>query len=423
MSRPRIIATAYACEPGRGSEPGIGWNIVREVSRTHRITVVTRANNRDVIENALRRDPSPGLEVVYFDLPAWARFWKRGGRGVQLYYYLWQIGAFRKARALHRADPFDVAHHVTFGRYWSPSLLPLLGIPMVWGPVGGGESAPAGFHRDFGLRGRVYEFARSAARWLGEHDPLVRMTARKCHVALPTTHETQRRLERLGVRRTRLLGNAALNDEEYVEFGQIDDPPAGPVRFLSVGRLLHWKGFHIGLRAFGRAELADAEYWIVGDGPERKALEELATDLGIEDQVRFLGSVPRSEVLEALGACHVLVHPSLHDSGGWACVEAMAAGRPVLCLELGGPAVLVDESVGARIEARGTSEAVDQLARAMTEYAGDETRRRAASEAATAKARREFTWSAKAVLIGQAYRDARAARQPASVPTADGARA
>src|SRR3990172_2688633 len=82
------------------------------------------------------------------------------------------------------------------------------------------------------------------------------------------------------------------------------------------------------------------------NGPDSGRLEKSARDLGIMTRVRFAGRMSRHEVLRMLGDAHVLVHPSLHDSGGWVCVEAMAAGKPVICLDLGGPAPAVGGGAG-----------------------------------------------------------------------------
>ena len=153
----KVLLSAYACEPGKGSEPGVGWNWVRQIARFAEVWVITRANNRPVIEQALEREPLPNVHWVYFDLPRWARFWKKGQHGVHLYYYLWQIGIYFLAKRLHREVGFDLVHHVTFVNYWMPSFLSLLPPPFVWGPVGGGESAPKAFYRTFSWRGRLYE--------------------------------------------------------------------------------------------------------------------------------------------------------------------------------------------------------------------------------------------------------------------------
>ena len=111
---------------------------------------------------------------------------------------------------------------------------------------------------------------------------------------------------------------------------------------------MSWKGFHLGLQAFARTQHPDTEYWIVGAGPAERSLKALAHRLGIADRVLFLGHQPRSEVLQIVQQCDVLVHPSLHESGGAVCAEAMAAGRPVICLDLGGPGLQVTAETGIR---------------------------------------------------------------------------
>ena len=195
MKRLRVLISAYACEPSEGSEPGIGWDVAREMAEYHSIWVLTRANNRAPIEAELAQRPVTNLQFVYHDLPGWSRWWKRGSRGVQLYYYLWQISAYVAARRLHKQVAFDLAHHVTFVKYWAPSFISLLPIPFVWGPVGGGESTPRAFYDGFSPRGRRYERVRNLARWIGEHDPFVRLTARRSCVALATTEDTARRMK------------------------------------------------------------------------------------------------------------------------------------------------------------------------------------------------------------------------------------
>jgi glycosyltransferase involved in cell wall biosynthesis len=398
----RILVSAYACEPGKGSEPGVGWNWVKQIARfADEVQVITRANNREAIEETLKEEPLPNVHWVYFDLPRWVRFWKKGQRGVHLYYYLWQIGIYFLARRMYRDIRFDLVHHVTFVNYWMPSFLALLPVPFVWGPVGGGESAPKSFYPSFSLRGRIYEWMREFVRWLGELDPFTKMTARRSAVALATTNETAECLTRLGARCVSMLSQVALPEEEIVQLSGVSLHQGNPFRLLSLGRLLHWKGFHLGLMAFTRfvQEFPQSEYWLVGDGPERKNLERLAGELGVADKVRFWGALSRAEALKKLAECDVLVHPSLHDSGGWVCVEAMAAGRPVICLDLGGPALQVTRETGFKIPARTPEQAVAEMAEAMLKLATDETLRRRMSEAARRRVREEYNWSSKAAML------------------------
>ncbi|OKH23032.1 glycosyl transferase family 1 [Hydrococcus rivularis NIES-593] len=363
----KVLISAYSCEPGMGSEPGVGWNIAREVANYHEVWVITRPDeSRDIIEAELARNPVPNLHFVYFTLPFWhdSRRWGYSG-GMQLHYYLWQIQAYFVARRLHQKIGFDLIHHVTFVKYSNPSFLSLLPVPLIWGPVGGGESAPKPFWKDFSRQAKTYEISRSLVRWLGEQDPFVHITARKSAVVRATTKDTAERLYRMGVNYVQILPESGLSEQDIAMLARYEMPPEQPVRFISMGRLLHWKGFHLGLSAFARANLPNAEYWICGDGPERDRLQALAQDLGIARQVKFWGKLPRHKTLEKLSESHVLVHPSLHDSGGWVCMEAMAAGRPVICLDLGGPAVQVTEETGFKIPASEPDRAVSELAQAM----------------------------------------------------------
>lgn len=401
--RLRVLVSAYACEPGKGSEPGIGWNLVREIARRHDVWVITRANNRTSIEAELSREPLPSLHPVYFDLPRWSRWWKRGGGGTQVYYYLWQLAIAALVRRLHREHRFDLAQHVTFGRYWAPSMLFRLPIPFVWGPLGGAEGAPSFLWPDCGRRGQAEEAIRSAARWLGERDPLVRGSARHAAVGLAVTDETARRLAVLGVREVVPFSAMGLRRRDMSELLELPEPSGDTIRFVSVGRMLPWKGYHAGLRAFAAAGLPGAEYWLVGEGPALRRLRRLALELGIADRVRFCGALPRPEALAVLGRCHALVHPSLHDSGGWVCLEAMTAGRPVICLALGGPAEMVTADAGIRIRTDDAGQVHRDLTRALVTLAGDPGLRRRMGAAGRRRALDHYVWETKGERLAALY--------------------
>ncbi|MBW1975515.1 MAG: glycosyltransferase family 4 protein [Deltaproteobacteria bacterium] len=401
----KVLISAYACEPNKGSEPGVGWNWVKQIARFHEVWVITRANNREPIELALAKEPMPNVQWIYFDLPRWAQFWKRGQRGVHLYYYLWQISAYFVGKGLHKEVGFDLVHHVTFGTYWMPSFLVLLPVPFMWGPLGGGESAPMDFYKTFGLRSKMYELSRSMARWIGEKDPFVRLGARRAKIVLAKARETAERLRVLCADKVQLYSESGIAEEEFRKLYAMPLRSANPFRVVSIGRLLHWKGFHLGLRAFSwfQQEFSDSEYWFIGDGPERRNLQRLAHRLGVSDRVRFWGSLPREQVLEKLAECDVLVHPSLHDSGGWVCLEAMAAGRPVICLDLGGPALQVTEETGFKVPAISPEQSVRELAEAMCRLSQNPTLRARMGKAARKRVAEYFDWNKKGEWIHEVY--------------------
>lgn len=404
MKKLKILISAYACRPGEGSEPGVGWNLVRELVKYHQIWVVTRENNRPAIEAELVANPLPGLEFIYCEPPRWVQKLNQNQRMVHLHYYLWQLKAYFVARELNQELNFDLVHHVTYVRYSSPSFLSLLPIPFIWGPVGGGESAPKAFWKDFSWRGKVYEILRSLARSLGELDPFVRLTARRSILARATTEDTAERLRKLGATNVEVFSQLGLSEEEITQLAKYDQSDLSSIKFISIGRLLHWKGFHLGLRAFALADLPnDAEYWIVGEGSERERLESLAEDLGISHQVKFWHKLSRQDTLDKLGKCTALIHPSLHESGGLVCLEAMGAGCPVICLNLGGPALGVTEETGLKIAADTPEQAVSDLAKAMKKIVQDSSLRMQMGQAGQKRVREEFAWEVKDRQLAQLY--------------------
>lgn len=370
MQRLNVMISAYACRPGEGSEPGIGWDIVQEMAKHHSLWVLTRKNNQPSIEAGLNQLPLSEVKFIYVDLPTSLRWLSKDHRWVQIHYYLWQIAAYFVARQLHRTLQFALVHHVTYVKYWSPSFLALLPVPFLWGPVGGGESSPQAFWQEFGWRGKWYEIARAIARWIGSHDPFVYLTAQRSVLARATTEETALELRRLGATKVEVYSQVGLSQAQIDELAAHRRTTCPPIRFVSIGRLLHWKGFHLGLKAFAQSDvLEDGEYWIIGDGPERQNLQTLAQSLGIASRVKFWGKLSRQETLERLAECLALVHPSLHESGGLVCLEAMATGCPVICLDLGGPAVQVVEGTGIKVAAHTPRQAVQEMAIAMATLA------------------------------------------------------
>jgi len=400
----KLLLSAYACQPNKGSEPGVGWNLACELARSHDVWVITRNENRMAIEQELARAPIPALHVVYYDLPYLVRWWNKDLRGVHIHYHLWQLGIYRLARDLHRTVGFDVAQHLTYVRHSSPSLISLLPIPFVWGPVGGADSTPRSFRKTFSLHGRVHEWLRAAFRALGERDPLVHLTARRSALAQATTPATADRLRQLGADAVQVCSEVAFSDRQLAELAE-PQPVRHPLTFISIGRLLCWKGFHLGLQAFALAGLDWAEYWIIGDGPERRRLNSLARSLGVDSRVRFLGALPRQEALLHLKQSSALVHPSLHDSGGWVCLEAMAAGKPVICLDLAGPATQITPEAGFRIPAHTPEQAVRDLAGAMTMLASDEQLRIRKGAAAQQHVRRHYRCETRAQALSNLYAD------------------
>lgn len=405
-----LLISAYACEPGRGSEPGVGWNLVRELASMHQLTVMTRANNEAVIMSS----PEPwvrSVEWVWIDPPRWLTFWKKRGRGVQLFYILWQIAAYRRAKAMLSAGLcFDRIHHLTLGKYWIPSLLPRLEIPFVFGPVGGGDLSPPGLAAHYPLMGKLEEGLRAMIHRALHFIPGIRRLYREAAWTFAATEQTMARLKDLGVSRISILPQSGIGEEEIESFKQIPRPSGPPpqgacLRALTACRLIPWKAVDLAIEATARAnaEGTPVELRILSNGPERERLEALVRRLGISGRVTFLGSLPSLvEVYREMAAADVLVHPALHEAFGQCCLEALAIGTPVICLDWAGPGMIVDETCGWRVKPGSRDETIDGIVDALAEaHRMDPDQRLLLSDAGKRRAVEHFSWPPIAREIGR----------------------
>lgn len=410
----RVLLSAFSCQPGRGSEPGVGWGVVQQTALRHETVVLTHPDNRPAIERELAQRPLNRARFVYVGLPKVYGWVGRSKFFRYLYYFLWQLQALRVARKLHREQPFDLVHHVTFVNCWAPSFLGRLGIPFVWF-AGAKEHTPIRFYRELSWRARICEAVRSlAVGGIGWWN--LRWTAARASVVVSSSPQ-RRWPSELPVERQPV---GALSEEELAVLGELPLRTAGPFRVASIGRLDGGKGFAMGLRAFARLLEAhpDSEYWMVGDGPERKRLERLARDLGCSHKVRFLGWAPRSEVPRLLAQVDVLVHPSLHEQFGYVVLEAMAAGRAVVVTDTGGCGELARTGGGVVIPLTSPAEVTARIYQALMRFASEEGERFRAAQAARAAARQVWSWAAAGARLERTYRQAIEPRWEDTAPAA-----
>jgi glycosyltransferase involved in cell wall biosynthesis len=361
-----LLISAYACEPGRGSEPGVGWNIVKALSSNAELWVITRANNRTVIESS----GEPWIDYVhwiFWDPPAWLTFWKKRGRGVQLFYILWQIGVYYVARKLVKEHSFDLCHHVTFGKYWIPSRLASLPVPFVFGPVGGGEETPLGLRAASSLGARISEGIKSLTSYIYPRLPWNRKLYRSAAWTFAATAQTAEKLRRLGVQKMSLLPQSGISEDELPVFASKSRTPGSPLTLVTACRLIHWKAVDLAIEAVAlAAREIDVRLIVLQTGPEEGRLKALVSQLGIDDLVEFRGRLPTlNDVFRTIAEADALVHPALHEAFGQACLESLALGTPVICLNWGGPGLIVDDSCGFTVEPGGREETVKRLADAM----------------------------------------------------------
>lgn len=399
----RILVTAYSCEPNMGSEPGTGWNWVKQIATRHECHLITRENNVEAIEAEAARCGLTKLVVHGFDLPLWARFWKRGQRGSSLYYYLWQLGLVRLAKRLDNQYDFEVVHHVTYVANYLPSGLAFLRKPFVWGPVGQHPRIPRAFVRRSDFRLQLGEALKASIKWLFRHaDPLFRKTLQNSDLILSLSESFKHGLARSDA--SKVVSFTAIGVDE-ARHQQCQGLVRDSFEVLYSGRLIELKGVRLVLAAF--AEFAQREpaarLRLIGEGPLASALMQSARRLGIESRVRFDGRVPYEEALEAMHSADVFLFPSF-EGAGMVVIEAMAAGTPVICLDYGGPGDMVGEDRGIKVALGSTfNDTARGLGDALSQLRSDASLRCRINRTALAWINEHMTWDAKGEQLDRFY--------------------
>lgn len=333
------------------------------LSRIGDTWVITRANNREPIEEALAQmDEADQPHFLYVDLPPWSRFWKRGGRGIHAYSLLWQFAALRRARMLQREMAVDVVWHLTLSSVWMGSTGALLGLPFILGPMGGGVSVPLLLAPSLGARGAASEMFRLLVRGTSRFvNPLARMAWRRASLILVQNEETRRWLPASQRSKVTVLPHVVLDPSPQIT----RDRSGGPPTALFAARLLPWKGGMLALAAI--KQLPDWRLLVAGTGSDERRLRREAVRLGVQQQVRFLGWVPRERLLEMMESeVDVMLFPSLREEAGWVVAEATTRGLPVICIARGGPPILGGVAVSPSTRVGTASRLARMLTRAAT---------------------------------------------------------
>lgn len=327
-----MLLSAYACEPGKGSEPEVGFRTLLAAASQHEVWLLTRQNNIAPIHDAIAGAPiEDRVHLVGIDPGSRALWAKRQGLlPVQMFYDLWQREAGRVAARLHRVVGFDVAHHATFASYWAPIGIMVLPVPKVLGPLGGGVDSPRGFGTVLGWRGRIFEQGRRAVRRLVTRGD--RFDGGVRSVVLVQNRETARRLPAP----SRVVSNATVVGLQPVpDLPELRDPT-----IAVVGRLIPWKAGVLAVHVLASLEDLDVRLVFFGEGPEQPRIRREAVRLGVEGRVEFAGHTPRGRLLRSVARASVVLHPALREEAGLAVAEALSLGTPVVFLDHGGPPVV-----------------------------------------------------------------------------------
>ncbi len=440
----KILISAYACDPYRGSEAGVGWRAVCRIAQRHDVCVLTNPHNQEGWERAAGEGLIPPNIQVRFVQGSTSCSRSRFVARFQswLNYASFNRRVFADALAWHAEEHFDLCHQVTIAGWRMPSPLWKLPIPFIWGPIGGAGQIPRSFRGMLSPSAHVFELARDLNTWWAKRQQDFKDCVRETAVIFAANEETREFLKPLrGDRPLIRLPIASFPVEEVARFrrlengGWVSGPsrtagilPAehdaspknpgwkpgfqnslegcSPLRLFAGGNMEGRKGVALALKALLLVKQSGVpfHYTVAGGGPDIPHLKKLANRLGIADYIEFNLGYQGDDYVKALLSTDVYFLPSFRESTPVTLLEAMLAGCFPVVADTSAQGEIVRLCGGLAVPARNMDSLIQGLADAIIWCARNRAGLPELTRLSAAKAADEFSSARYDLITEETYR-------------------
>jgi glycosyltransferase involved in cell wall biosynthesis len=355
----RLLVSAYAISPVRGSEHALGWEIAIRLGKYFDVTVLLCEKTpsdyfyMEEIEAYIKEYGE--IENVHFvpvQMPeASKKYSKLHDKGFWPAYYwgykCWQKAAFAKAKELHNQQKYDAAYLLNMTGFREPGYLWKLDLPFIWGPINGFHSIPFSFLRSFSRKEFILQ---SIKHWANEIQIATSSRAKKAaEKAALVWGVDEKAIKTL----TKWKANAELMQETGLNLINTDQ---NRIRNYDGERCLNlvWSGIMISRKALNiliqaliRVKDLNFHLTVLGSGSLLYQLKKEAEP--IQNKISWTGKLPKDEAIEMVSKSDLLIHSSLSEGTPHSILEAIGLGVPVVCHDICGMASVVNEKNGFKI--------------------------------------------------------------------------
>ena len=414
MNRLKIFVSSYACEPNLGSEIGVGWPWVLEMNKYFELWVLTRKSNQQHIEEWMKQNPQEHeIHWLYYDTPYWMRFWKKGLRGVRMYYLLWQQMSDSIVRKTMERENIEIFHLLTYGNaLWriSPSGQKKF---FVWGPTGGVDSIPEEYCQHYSKLWQRTEWKRRMMVKALPYNPTFKKQCKNANLILCKSYSIYDNIPEKYRHKAVLFTDVAVEPQAVERFFP-HTYKDGITRFIMVGRLEAWRGFDLAIEAMAIAvkENSKLHLDILGKGTEKEQILQHIKQNDMEQHVTMCGQVTMDEYYQKMADCDCVLNPCLKEGAVTTAFDSMSFSKPLVCVDTGGYTRYFDNDCAIVIPREGREEVIRNLANAILRMTDPAERKRLGDEAH--KRGLGYTWAEKGKsiyeTITKAYREYKASQ-------------
>jgi len=409
----KILLSAFVCHPEKGSEEGIGWNWLRELSKEYEIHVIISCffGQEEPVRAAVEKlSYRKNIHLIFIPIPQDSKTIMALFLVLEFYYLCieWQKQALVEAEKLLEKVNIDIIHHVTYGSWTIPSYLWRLPKPFVLGPVTGSQRMPLVGYSFLPLKGIAQELVRMAYFvWVRLTSVASREAVKNAKLVLCGNLET---LSEINTMRNSDESLLFLDSGSSYLFESSKDCKINDCN-TSTGISLLWAGLIEPRKNFGL--LLEAlkilppdiqwELTVAGSGPLLTYWQKKVLQLGLQDRINFLGQVPYTEMSNCYETSDILVFPSLREGCANVILEALANRLPVVALRLSGSVTVLSDDYGVLINVGSRKQMIQDFANAIISLSRNQDLRRKIGEKGYERVRSLCTWEQRGIQMSSLY--------------------
>lgn len=365
-----VLINAYSCSPNMGSEPGMAWNWIINLSKRVNLFVITEGRWKLDIEKELK-----GIEnVKFFYLPVSPNVHKmssnQGDWRFYYYYRKWQLRALRLAIQICKEEHIDVIHQLNMIGFREPGFLWRINdIPFVWGPVNAKEAIPENYLIGCSFKEKLFVKVKNSLNKIQlKYSTRVRNAMSTADKVIAASSDSA-----ISIRKYFNIDSYLLN-ESGCEITNVFERnwDTDTLDILWVGKFLFTKQLTLALKIISEISNTTVNLHIVGGKPDEEILyKNKAKSLGISNQCFWYGKIRHEEVISLMKKSHLFLFTSIAEGTPHVVLEAVGVGLPVICFDTCGQGDVINDKVGCKIRLSNPEQSINEFANQILIWKND----------------------------------------------------
>jgi glycosyltransferase involved in cell wall biosynthesis len=404
--RLKLLLCCYACDPGSGSEPGMGWNFAKSISAHHDAHVIVETKFKPPLEEYTSLHPEEVKNMTFHFVTRKRLKLLRKILPMSYYwtYRIWMKNACKLAVELDKKNDYDLIHMITISGYREPSFFWKIPKPFIWGPIGGLSDSPWCLLPVLGLRGAFSLYVRNIANGIQKRYGFAcRKAAKHAHTILTKTTQDVVDIKNFWHKDSQLLTEVGF-ENRHQKYEPHAHEPGTPLQVCWAGIHEPRKNLELLLHALTLCK-EPMQVHVLSKGARTPIYKKLAAKLGVKDKVIFHGFLPRDESFKIMSSSHVFVITSVRDDTPTVLFEAFRYALPVVAIDHAGFGAILDDTCGCKIPIHSFKQVVADYAKHLDFLATNENERQRKSQGALDICQ-NYTWEKKMEFLNRLYEKA-----------------